>query len=133
MNFKLVLALVLFACVWVTDACNRNNVNACSDDANCHIKSTDHHDRRKRSDQKNRTQYSITLQQDPCKFSTYDADDDGAITRAELQAVLGINEEANAFFADLDIMKDDEASVITPDEFFTMAPLIIAECSASEI
>ncbi|XP_045185915.1 uncharacterized protein LOC123543912 [Mercenaria mercenaria] len=133
MEIKIVLSLISFACFWLADGCDRNNVNSCKDDATCRIHSSNTHGKRHtRSVQKNGANYSIMLRADPCSFNTYDIDEDGAITKEEFNALLGINEETDALFIDLNLMTDDGNSVIKPDEFYTMVPLIITDCFKSD-
>ncbi|XP_045185986.1 uncharacterized protein LOC123543986 [Mercenaria mercenaria] len=137
MELKLLLALVLFACIWLTDGCNRAKcIDLCTGNAKCRIKDPrckQNPDRRQKgSVNKNGTEYSITLQDDPCSFNTYDSDQDGAIAKRELHALLGDNEETDALFRDLNIKTDNRVSVITPSEFSTMAPQIITECADSD-
>ncbi|XP_045187395.2 uncharacterized protein LOC123545149 [Mercenaria mercenaria] len=78
---------------------------------------------RKRSVQ---SHYNITLKVDPCNFYTYDDDRDGTIVKEELHAIFGNNEKTNALFKDLDITPGD--GYIAEEEFYAMAPVIIAEC-----
>ncbi|XP_053394198.1 uncharacterized protein LOC123545147 [Mercenaria mercenaria] len=85
---------------------------------------------RKRSAKWNGNHYNITLYVDPCNFFTYDDDRDGVIVKDELRAIFGDNEKTDALFEDLDVTKDDEG--INPEEFYAMAPMIIADCLDTE-
>ncbi|XP_053394194.1 uncharacterized protein LOC128555561 [Mercenaria mercenaria] len=70
--------------------------------------------------------YNITLRVDPCNFHTYDDNRDGAIVKEELHAIFGNHEKTDDLFKDLDITTGD--GYIAKEEFYAMAPVIIAEC-----
>ncbi|XP_045185951.2 uncharacterized protein LOC123543953 [Mercenaria mercenaria] len=128
MEVKLMLVLVLFPCLWLADGCERKttNNNYCSGHAKCIIiyrcaRSLDNNEK----GHKIRT-YRITLQGDPCNFSTYDNNGDGVITKEEMQVILCSTVETDALFADLDILEGD--GEIMSEEFNATAPQIITNC-----
>ncbi|XP_053374811.1 uncharacterized protein LOC128547111 [Mercenaria mercenaria] len=138
MEVKIVLSLVFCACVWLVNGCNRNS-------SDCHggtiLQCRSNHRRSSRSldDFAKRTEgnaekkghrYSIKLQDDPCNFNTYDIDQDGAIAKDELLAILSINEANDTLFALVDLMA--EGRVIKRDEFYALVPMLIAECYDSD-
>ena len=52
----------------------------------------------------NRSFYAITLPADPCDFQTYDLNKDGEISKEEFDAVLGVQDESDALFTELDAL-----------------------------
>jgi Ca2+-binding EF-hand superfamily protein len=50
------------------------------------------------------SKYTVKLPENPCSFSTYDADSDGKISEGELFGVLGIDMIPASVLKDLDVV-----------------------------
>ncbi|XP_045185896.2 uncharacterized protein LOC123543893 [Mercenaria mercenaria] len=132
METRILLLLVLFACGLPAEGC----IRSCSFhivQIRCRVgRSADNEDNEIQitGSKKKEAHFSIALRGDPCSFNSYDADRDGTITKEELLALFCENERTEDLYSELDIITED--GVIKPDEFYSKAPLIIAECSNSD-
>ncbi|XP_060572263.1 uncharacterized protein LOC132730372, partial [Ruditapes philippinarum] len=120
------LAIVLCACLWLTNACEKSSTKI--SDGRGPIRYPSY--KRSLKDEEVKIQwdgyhYHIKLD-DSCSFHTYDTDRDGTISREELFDILGSHEVTEALFKDLDVMKGDGA--ITPVEFEAAVSHMISGC-----
>ncbi|XP_045185855.2 uncharacterized protein LOC123543851 [Mercenaria mercenaria] len=140
METRILLLLVLFDCGLLADGCSGNRKDK---DSGCkwrvevevecrRRRSLDNKDNEKQmtGSEKKEAPFSIKLRSTPCSFNSYDVDRDGTITKEEVQALLCGHEDAEMLFSEFDVKPED--GVIKPDEFYSTAPLIIAECSNSD-
>ncbi|XP_045161644.2 uncharacterized protein LOC123526520 [Mercenaria mercenaria] len=127
MELKIVLCFVLFAGFRYADCCGRGGGSFSKNYRPYRSVDDRHANGQEGSVEKIGAHYSVTPSlAHPCTFETYDADRNGEISKIELQAVLGIGDDVDSLFADLDIMPDD--GVIKPDEFSATVPLYITVC-----
>ncbi|XP_053398096.1 uncharacterized protein LOC128556584 isoform X2 [Mercenaria mercenaria] len=130
MDVRCLLIFVLVVNFCQVDGCERRRYYYCGQNSRCRFnkRSIDNQQRKQNVNGDGNRTYSITIREcDPCNFNTYDGDRDGKITMEELQAILCIKRETSALFADIDVIPED--GVINTNEFFSMVPLVVPECS----